>query len=246
MGRTTTTGGKGKHHGITWADCGSHTYNHRKPPLTEGRACLGLRTAVLDSLYCSLPERVRWLIPNQHGCRAVGSAWQGKTGPVGGAGAGLKLGAGQRRGGPGKRSSPLVKVRQIPGRRERGSSVPTGRTRCAPGSGGAGWGGPRIEIRRRRVGAFWNSGPQCPGTNTRVWVNLATENWAAPRLGTKGIPRSGERPEVRATGWHGSGEPSGLKQPNAENAAPAGCSAFEQSGRFASFPVWAPWREREE
>ena len=41
-----------------------------------------------------------------------------------------------------------------------------------------GEGGPRIEIRRRRVGGFGNSGPQCPGTSTRVWANLATENWA--------------------------------------------------------------------
>nr|CAI9703352.1 unnamed protein product [Rangifer tarandus platyrhynchus] len=56
------------------------------------------------------------------------------------------------------------------------SSVPTRRNRFAPGNGGAG--GPRIGVSRRRVGGFGSSGPQCPGTSTRVWANLATENWA--------------------------------------------------------------------
>ena len=67
------------------------------------------------------------------------SAWQVKTGPVGGAGAELARGRGMRGAGPGAGLSPPVKRQpRSPGRRERGAACPPAGPGAHPGVVGRG------------------------------------------------------------------------------------------------------------
>lgn len=106
---------------------------------SPGQSILGSlpgESAVVDSKSVWLPRG--W------------SAWQVKTGPVGGAGAGLARGRGKRGAGSGAGSSPLVKRQpRIPGRRERGAACPPAGPGAHPGVAGRGG---RGEVPGSRLG----------------------------------------------------------------------------------------------